>query len=143
MLTHEIIKPRKTLIQTTTNALGHFFGIPQSQLPVQHQAPKDTLWDKLAYARWLESVKQNFWKGNYYTRKGFPEGGGSYHPTFYKVIDFEEIHHFVEIDKHINEPRAVLCHDPNGKLMKFCPSELRTLTAVEYRICHDNTNSKQ
>lgn len=88
-------------------------------------------WSKIDYIRWVETVKEEFQRGDMCIIKGshLESHGGK--PFYYTIEAIQEIHYIVEFDEHFQEPMALSVVTPYGFRMNKAPSSVRKLTKAE------------
>lgn len=95
------------------------------------QFPSSQQWDKLRYARWIESVKKTFSKEQLVTIASIHAVPGKV-PYHFKIIDIQEVMQQVRWDQAAWEPRAITVQYKTGGIVdQRPPSTLRALTKEE------------
>lgn len=134
MITKELTKTTPPLVSTVdvTNLLPYKPQVSgnSSPLPAKIQ-PLHTTWPKLAYAHWVEQVKETFHKGQYVTFKKNPIILNRC-PLPYYIMDIQEMHLFAEMDLERNTPKAIAVAIVGTSTCTWkTPDELRPLTEDE------------
>lgn len=93
--------------------------------------PSQGNWDKIKYARWVESVKKSFHVGQLVTNKAIHTIPGKV-PYHFRVVSISEVMQQVRWDQVAWEPKAVTVQFKSGGIIdNKAPSTLRPLTKEE------------
>lgn len=98
-------------------------------------------WNKIQFSNWLDKVHETFKVGKYVTLKQIPPTPNCI-PLYYELIYIEELHHRVEYDDDLREPRSLMCRmmtkidglNQPGQLLNKCPCVMRVLTNEEVEL---------
>ena len=104
--------------------------------PDAKHTPLHKTWNKIAYARWIEQVKEKFKKGDWVTLKRYPIIM-NYSPLAYEIVDIQEIHYEAIMDKERDIPCCIYAKILGTTTPKWmCPDDLRLLTDDEVLHAH-------
>ena len=98
-------------------------------------APK-CMWDKVQYAKWVETVKAKYKVGDYLCINHSFSYADNRVPFWYKIVDINEIHYTCDWDNYHNEPACLSVISELGIVMKKCPTGIRKLTDEEVERVH-------
>ena len=97
-------------------------------------------WDKLQYSQWVEKVKEKFKVGDRVTFASCPPIASCL-PYHMEITYINELHHYIEYDSDIQEPKAIVCRNMRGTFENKCPATLRPLTYEE--LCLVNLSNQK
>jgi len=124
MYTYKIKPP--TLIEQVVSypqrRLGHIIQTPSTNLPM----------DKVAYSRWIETVRQEFKVNDLVTLNHIAVVPGNV-PFHYRVAYINELFSTVSYDLDVKEYRCIACETLDKVYIDKCPAVLRKLTPEELR----------
>lgn len=93
--------------------------------------PLFSTWPKLAYAHWIEQVKEKFKKGDFVCDRKIPSVLGR-SPLPYYIVDIEEIHLHATMDMDRKIPKAIAVAIVGTSTPTWrVPDDLRHLTEDE------------
>ena len=94
-------------------------------------------WDKITYARWVETVKSEFKPGDLICMRGSSVFTNPKQAPFYYTIEsIQEIHYLVKFDTHYDEPLCLNVVTAAGFRMSRAPSSIRKLTNEELDLVY-------
>lgn len=116
--------------KTTWDTIKNAFHSPRTQESSRLNYPRCN-WSKERYAAWIENVvKTKFKKGDLVTFASCPPMPNVL-PFNMEITYLHEMHHYVEYDEQLLEPRAITCRTLASTYEFKCPSTLRLLTKEE------------
>lgn len=126
---------------------------PNLPVPVNQRHFAWHAMSKLAYAQWLNEYvyRRGFKQGCYCTIRSHVFVPGSLPPIWFKLTCIEEVHYMAQVDREINEPRALGLlvsksgkMDPKGPLglVFYPPSLVRICTYEEENLINDYLRSQ-
>lgn len=94
-------------------------------------------WDKITYAKWVETVKSEFKVGDLICMRGtMVHSAGKSAPFYYTIESVIEIHSHAFFDTHYEEPLCLNVITAAGFRMTRAPSSVRKLTSEELDLVY-------
>lgn len=93
-------------------------------------------WDKITYAKWIETVKSEFAVGDLVCMRGTMVHTSKNAPFYYEIESITEIHSHVQFDTHYEEPLCLNVVTAAGFRMTRAPSSVRKLTNAELDLVY-------